>query len=256
MVHEDAAVGANFHAVSTGLPCAADRSGDICLSHAGRRPPHYIRLPNLYFFGTRNDRADEGLSAFVDDVLNVDVLVAAASQTPERYGQNCDGRLTGGPKGKPVLVRNRVSCTLGGRICDSVHFRSLLSVASMKRQIGYRSRSFAPALRELLTVLLTVAYVVIGVAGEISCASETLASADQVEIADAPVEASPGKTDQESKKPVTVVDHCCTCVPLLIPPPIPVADPMAKPVSPTFATPVFLLEDHPGLDTPPPKYRS
>ena len=121
----------------------------------------------------------------------------------------------------------------------------------MKRHIGHRSRSFAPALRGLLTVLLTVAYIVVGFAGEISCASETLASADQIEIADAPA-----KTDQGSKKPVTVVDHCYTCVPLLIPPPVLVAEPAAKSVPPTYATPTFLLEDHPGLDTPPPKYRT
>jgi hypothetical protein len=121
----------------------------------------------------------------------------------------------------------------------------------MKRQIGHRSRCFAPTLRGLLTVLLTVAYVVVGFAGEISCASEILASTDQIALGDAPA-----KTDQGSKKPVTVVDHCYTCVPLLIPPPVLVAEPAAKAVSPTYATPTFLLEDHPGLDTPPPKYRT
>ena len=128
----------------------------------------------------------------------------------------------------------------------------------MKRQIGHshRSRSLAPALRGLLTVLLTVAYVVVGFAGEISCASETLANADQIEIGDASAKTDQGKTDQGSKKPAVVVDHCYTCVPLLIPPPILVAGPFAKPVPLTFATPMFLLEDHPGLDTPPPKYRS
>ena len=126
----------------------------------------------------------------------------------------------------------------------------------MKRKIGQTSRTFVPALRGLLTVLLTVAYVAVGFAGEISCASETLASADQIEIADAPAKTDQGKTDQGSKRPVTVVDHCYTCVPLLTPPPILVAEPIAKPVPPTFATPLFLLEDHPGLDTPPPKYQS
>jgi hypothetical protein len=52
----------------------------------------------------------------------------------------------------------------------------------MKRQIGHKSRSFAPAFRGLLTVLLTVTYIVVGFAGEISCASETLASVDQIDI--------------------------------------------------------------------------
>lgn len=123
----------------------------------------------------------------------------------------------------------------------------------MQRRICHSSRSFAPAFRGLLTVLLTLTYVLVGFAGEISCAGETLASADQIEIADAPVNTDQGKTDQGSKKAVTVVDHCYTCVPLLIPPPVLVAEPAAKSVPPTFATPTFLLEDHPGLDTPPPK---
>ena len=118
----------------------------------------------------------------------------------------------------------------------------------MKRQIGHRWSSFAPALRGLLTIFLTLAYVVIGFAGEISCAGETLASADQIEAGDAPA-----KSDQ-GKKPVAVVDHCYTCAPLLLPTPVLVDAPMAEPVSLTFATPTFLLEDHPGLDTPPPKH--
>ena len=122
----------------------------------------------------------------------------------------------------------------------------------MKRQIGHRSRSFAPAFR----VLLTVAYVVVGFAGEISCASETLASADQIEIGDPSAKTDHDKTDQGSKKPAAVVDHCYTCVPLLIPPPVLVAEPAAKSVPSAYATPTFLLEDYPGFDTPPPKYRT
>lgn len=121
----------------------------------------------------------------------------------------------------------------------------------MQRRIAYRSRSFAPAFRGLLTVLLTLAYVVVGFGGEISCASESLDSAGQIEIDEAPA-----KADQGSKKTVTVVDHCYTCVPLLIPPPVLVAEPAAKSVAPAYVTPTFILEDHPGLDTPPPKYRT
>ena len=119
----------------------------------------------------------------------------------------------------------------------------------MKRQIGHSSRSFAPAVRRLLTVFLTFAYIVVGFAGEISCASETLASADQIEVGDAPAKA-------DSKEPAVVVYHCYTCIPLLIPAPVLVAEPSADPVALQFATPTFLLEDHPGLDTPPPKHLS
>ena len=121
----------------------------------------------------------------------------------------------------------------------------------MKRQFDHRSRSIAPAFRGLLTVLLMLVYVFVGFAGEISCAGETLGNGDQIEFGGAPI-----KTDQGSKKTVTVVDHCYTCVPLLIPAPVLVAEPAAKSVSLAYTTPMFLLEDHPGLDTPPPKYRS
>lgn len=125
----------------------------------------------------------------------------------------------------------------------------------MTRQIGHRRRLVAPALRGLLTVCLTIAYVLVGVAGEFACAEETLMSVEQVEQLE--LGDVSGKADQDSKKPaVTVVDHCYTCVPLLVPPPVLVAEPAAKSAPPTYATPTFLLEDHPGLDTPPPKYRT
>lgn len=105
-------------------------------------------------------------------------------------------------------------------------------------------------------MLLAVAYVVVGFSGEVSCANEQGASAEQIEIAGAPAQTDQGKTDQRSKKPIAVVDHCYTCVPLLIPAPILVAAPAAKSVLLAYASPAFSLEDHPELDTPPPKYRT
>ncbi|MGJ4942505.1 hypothetical protein ACQR1W_18160 [Bradyrhizobium sp. HKCCYLS1011] len=125
----------------------------------------------------------------------------------------------------------------------------------MKRQNGHRRRTFAPALRGLLTVCLAIAYVIVGIAGEFACAEETLVSierVEQLELGDVP-----GKADQDTNTPaVTVVDHCYTCIPLLLPSLVLVAEPAAKSVLPTYATPTFLLEDHPGLDTPPPKSRT
>jgi hypothetical protein len=136
-----------------------------------------------------------------------------------------------------------------GRVCDSVACRSLLSIGSMGQNIGHRSRSLAQILRGLLTAFLTVAYVIVGIGGEISCAQETLEIAGQVAV-----DVAQDKADQGTKKPVSAVDHCYTCVPLLLPAPVLVAEPSAKPVVLVFATPTFLLEDHPGLDTPPPKH--
>lgn len=120
---------------------------------------------------------------------------------------------------------------------------------TMRRKMGPRSRSFAPALRGFLTAFLTVAYIVAGLAGEISCANDTLRSADQIEAGDVPT-----KGDQGSKKSVAVVDHCYTCAPLLLPAPVFVVEPAAERIPPAFATPTFLLVNHAGLDTPPPKH--
>jgi hypothetical protein len=118
----------------------------------------------------------------------------------------------------------------------------------MRRQIGQKSRAFAPALRGFLTVFLMLAYVMVGIAGEVACAEETLAVADRVMV-----DGGQDKADQGDKKSVAVVDHCYTCVPLLLPLQVLVAEPSAKPATLAFTTPTFLLGDHPGLDTPPPK---
>jgi hypothetical protein len=136
------------------------------------------------------------------------------------------------------------------RVCDGAYRPFLLSVGPMRRQIGHKSRSFASSLRGVLTAFLAMAYVVVGVGGEISCAEEQ----EQATIGDQFVaEGLANKADQDSKKPVTVVDHCYTCVPLLLPAPVLVVEPAARPAALTFTTPTFVLEDHPRLDTPPPK---
>lgn len=97
-------------------------------------------------------------------------------------------------------------------------------------------------------MFLTLAYIIVGISGEIACAQETLEATDQVTVDD-----PQDKADQGTTKSVTVVDHCYTCVPLLLPAPVLVAEPPAKPAALAYTTPTFLLEDHPGLDTPPPK---
>jgi hypothetical protein len=103
-------------------------------------------------------------------------------------------------------------------------------------------------------VLLAVAYLFVGFAGEISCAEE----ASEIAIASiansSEVNAATEKSDEGSKKVPAVVEHCYSCVPLLVPAPVLVAEPPAEPVRLSFEAPTFLLEDHPGLDTPPPKH--
>jgi len=118
----------------------------------------------------------------------------------------------------------------------------------MRRRIGHKLRAFAPALRGGLTVFLMLAYVMVGIAGQVSCAEETLVVADRVMV-----DGGQDKADHGDKKSVAVVDHCYTCVPLLLPPQVLVAEPSAKPAALAFTTPTCLLGNHPGLDTPPPK---
>lgn len=109
------------------------------------------------------------------------------------------------------------------------------------------------ALRLLLNALLVVAYLFTGFAGEISCAEETLAIANTSIASSYDVSGTAEKADQGSKKAPAVVEHCYTCVPLLIPAPVLVAEPSAHPAKLSFEAPTFMLEAHPGLDTPPPK---
>jgi hypothetical protein len=121
----------------------------------------------------------------------------------------------------------------------------------MRRPTHHKCRP--PALRRLLTALLAVAYLMVGFAGEISCAEETLEVANASIATSSEVNAATEKSDEGSKKASTVVEHCYTCVPLLMPALVLVAEPLAQPVRLSFLAPMFVLEDHPGLDTPPPK---
>ena len=90
----------------------------------------------------------------------------------------------------------------------------------MRHAVHHCHATRAPALRRLLTALLAVAYLLVGFGGEISCAEETLplaSSFDAGAVADKP--------DEGSKKAPQVVEHCYTCVPLLIPAPVRVIEP-------------------------------
>lgn len=97
--------------------------------------------------------------------------------------------------------------------------------------------------------MLALAYVVVGVAGEISCAEETLAINGSFNVSAGADESSEG-----SKQASTTVEHCYTCAPVVMPVLVPVVGPLAAPVKLSFDAPMLVLEDHPGLDTPPPKH--
>ena len=96
--------------------------------------------------------------------------------------------------------------------------------------------------------MLVAAYVIVGFGGEVRCAEESLiagTSVDVIVVAD--------RADEGSKQAAPAVEHCYTCAPLVMPVLVPVAAPSAQPIKLTFDAPMFVLEDHPGLDTPPPK---
>ena len=122
----------------------------------------------------------------------------------------------------------------------------------MRQTAAHRRAPRASAFRRVLTALLVATYVIVGFGGEISCAEETLATANSLDAG--AVTAVTDKSDDGSKKAPDVVEHCCTCVPLLMPALVLVAEPSAEPVKLSFEAPTFLLEDHPWVDTPPPKH--
>lgn len=85
----------------------------------------------------------------------------------------------------------------------------------MRRSTYHKCRP--PALRRLLTALLAVAYLLVGFAGEISCAEETLEIANANIASSSKVNTATEKSEEGAKKAPTVVAHCYTCVPLLMP---------------------------------------
>ena len=133
--------------------------------------------------------------------------------------------------------------------CNSVALQSLIFLAAIRQTAARRRAPRASAFRRVLTALLVATYVIVGFGGEISCAEETLATANSLDAS-----AATDKSDEGSKKAPEVVEHCYTCVPLLMPALVLFAEPSAEPVKLSFEAPTFLLEDHPWVDTPPPKH--
>jgi hypothetical protein len=118
----------------------------------------------------------------------------------------------------------------------------------MKQTAANRRGPHASVLRRVLTALLVAFYVIVGFGGEVSCAEESLEAAGSFNVSGVM-----NKSDDGSRKAPATVEHCYTCAPVVMPVLVPVAEPSAEPVKLSFEAPTFLLEDHPGLDTPPPK---
>lgn len=109
----------------------------------------------------------------------------------------------------------------------------------------------APRVRRTLLMFLAFVYLFVGLAHTISCVDDAVAATISIDMSGAPDD---GSDEGGSKQSPIVAEHCYVCAPVLMPVLAPVADPSAHLVRMVFVTPKFLLEDHPRLDTPPPKH--
>ena len=99
----------------------------------------------------------------------------------------------------------------------------------------------------MMLMLLAFVYLFVGIAHNISCLDQAVASGFAIE---ANVDAS---DDSGTKIGAVLCDHCPTCVPAVMPVPAFAEAPSALPSQPVVSVVVVLVAGHPRLDTPPPK---
>jgi hypothetical protein len=130
----------------------------------------------------------------------------------------------------------------------SIASASLILMALMRRKTDQRGNVRAPGFRRLLTIVVAAAYLMVGFAGEVSCAEETLQAAASLDAT-----AGLATTDEGSKKTPTVVDHCYTCAPITIPVAIQISAPISVSIGPDFPNDTIVVIEKRFLDPPPPK---
>jgi hypothetical protein len=109
----------------------------------------------------------------------------------------------------------------------------------------------APRLRKALLAFLAFAYLFVGLAHAHAHATELLPADIALEMIAMPVD---GVDVTDSKKSSALGEHCHVCAPIMTPVLEPVAARSERPVQLVFVDPAALREDHPWLDTPPPKH--
>lgn len=124
----------------------------------------------------------------------------------------------------------------------------LILEVSMRRRTGYSGNFRAPTCRRLLVAFIAVAYLLVGFAGEVSCAGESLFTGVLLSVS-----AAPDEVDNGSKKAPTVDDHCYTCAPITIPVTIQVSVPASAPIGLSFSIYTISIWETRLLDPPPPK---
>lgn len=95
------------------------------------------------------------------------------------------------------------------------------------------------------------AYLFVGLGHVAFCTEEAVAATIASEIG---AFSKDGSTDGDAVKAPVLAARCPVCTPAVMPTPLAVAVPMEQTVKIAFIAPQRLLEEHPKLDTPPPKY--
>jgi hypothetical protein len=119
----------------------------------------------------------------------------------------------------------------------------------MGRQIRQNlSSQQASCTRRVLIAFLALAYLMVGFAGEISCAEETLVTSGPISTTMALDESDAG-----SKKTPTVVEHCYTCAPVTIPAAAQISEPVSVSADLSFPSDAIIVVEARLIDPPPPK---
>jgi hypothetical protein len=119
----------------------------------------------------------------------------------------------------------------------------------MRRRIREKSLSpQASRIRRVLIAFLAAAYLAVGFGGEVSCAEESVITSVPVSTA-----AASDKADEGSKKTPSVVEHCYTCVPIMLPAAAQVSEPVSVSVHLLFPNDTIGVFEKRFLDPPPPK---
>ena len=127
----------------------------------------------------------------------------------------------------------------------------------MRHQVSL-PRPQAPGLRRAFLMFFTFVYLFIGLTHSTAHTTEVTAHTNGAVSATISFEMSgavtDGSDDANSKNPSAVAEHCQIYAPTLMPVLAPVAARTVQAVRLSFITPKLLLEDHPWVDTPPPKH--
>lgn len=124
----------------------------------------------------------------------------------------------------------------------------------MEHRIGcHMPKSKAPAIRRALLMFVAFAYLFVGFAHSFAHSAEFFDEAFASAVTSASVPLSDTSDDGDPKKSSVVGEHCYVCAPVMMTAVALPAEPSLRPMQVAFGIPRLPLDDHPRLDTPPPK---